>query len=52
MDVLVLSFPVDGGHRAVIFDRKDGILAKSVGEGTHFKIPFFQVRQLSSDGGH
>ncbi|RLN97088.1 hypothetical protein BBJ28_00003321 [Nothophytophthora sp. Chile5] len=29
-------------HRAVIFDRKDGILDKSVGEGTHFKIPFFQ----------
>jgi prohibitin 1 len=33
---------VDGGHRAVIFDRKDGILSKTVGEGTHFKIPFFQ----------
>jgi prohibitin 1 len=26
----------------VIFDRKDGILKKSVGEGTHFKIPYFQ----------
>ncbi|TMW60148.1 hypothetical protein Poli38472_000190 [Pythium oligandrum] len=35
-------YDVDGGHRAVIFDRKDGILKKSVGEGTHFKIPFFQ----------
>ncbi|RLN54883.1 hypothetical protein BBJ28_00002913 [Nothophytophthora sp. Chile5] len=35
-------YHVDGGHRAVIFDRKDGILDKSVGEGTHFKIPFFQ----------
>ncbi|OWZ22237.1 Prohibitin [Phytophthora megakarya] len=35
-------YDVDGGHRAVIFDRKDGILDKSVGEGTHFKIPFFQ----------
>lgn len=33
---------VDGGHRAVIFDRKDGILKKCVGEGTHFKIPLFQ----------
>jgi|UniRef100_K3WAJ3 prohibitin 1 len=35
-------YDVDGGHRAVIFDRKDGILKKCVGEGTHFKIPFFQ----------
>ena len=26
----------------MIFDRKDGILDKSVGEGTHFKILFFQ----------
>lgn len=35
-------YDVDGGHRAVIFDRKDGVLKKCIGEGTHFKIPFFQ----------
>ncbi|CCI48472.1 unnamed protein product [Albugo candida] len=35
-------YDVDGGHRAVIFDRRTGILPKSVGEGTHAKIPFIQ----------
>ncbi|OAO15468.1 prohibitin, partial [Blastocystis sp. ATCC 50177/Nand II] len=33
-------YDVDGGERAVIFDRFRGVLPKTVGEGTHFKIPF------------
>lgn len=33
---------VDGGERAVIFDRFRGVLAETVGEGTHFRIPFIQ----------
>lgn len=30
----------------MIFDRKDGILPLSVGEGTHFKIPYFQYPKI------
>ena len=37
---------VDGGERAVIFDRFRGVLPKTVGEGTHFRIPFIQVRTV------
>lgn len=33
---------VDGGHRAVIFDRFQGIKQDVVGEGTHFFIPWIQ----------
>lgn len=33
---------VDGGHRAVIFDRFTGIKNQVVGEGTHFIIPWVQ----------
>lgn len=36
-------FLVDGGERAVIFDRFRGVLPKTIKEGTHFKIPFIQV---------
>mmetsp|Transcript_104318 Transcript_104318/g.238886 ORF Transcript_104318/g.238886 Transcript_104318/m.238886 type:complete len:177 (-) Transcript_104318:39-569(-) len=35
-------FNVDGGERAVVFDRLQGILPESKGEGTHFVIPFVQ----------
>jgi prohibitin 1 len=35
-------FTVDGGHRAVIFDRFSGIKNQVVGEGTHFFIPWIQ----------
>lgn len=35
-------FNVDGGQRAVIFDRFQGVKEKVVGEGTHFMIPFIQ----------
>jgi hypothetical protein len=42
---LILQHLVDGGRRAVIFDKVYGIQKKVVGEGTHFRIPFFQVGQ-------
>ncbi|MCI61472.1 prohibitin-3 mitochondrial-like, partial [Trifolium medium] len=35
-------YTVDGGQRAVLFDRFRGILEQSVGEGTHFLIPWVQ----------
>ncbi|XP_064598142.1 prohibitin 1-like [Liolophura sinensis] len=35
-------FNVDGGHRAVIFDRFRGVQETVVGEGTHFLIPWVQ----------
>ncbi|XP_046376668.1 prohibitin 1-like [Haliotis rufescens] len=35
-------FNVDGGHRAVIFDRFQGVRDVVVGEGTHFLIPWVQ----------
>jgi len=35
-------YNVDGGHRAVIFDRFSGIKQEVVGEGTHFLIPWVQ----------
>lgn len=34
---------VDGGERAVIFDRFRGVLPKTIAEGTHFRIPLIQV---------
>merc|ERR1711915_384465 len=35
-------FNVDGGHRAVLFDRFQGVKDAVVGEGTHFMIPWVQ----------
>lgn len=35
-------YNVDGGHRAVIFDRFSGVKDVVVGEGTHFLIPWVQ----------
>lgn len=35
-------YSVDGGERAVMFDKLRGILPDPVGEGTHFKIPWLQ----------
>jgi len=35
-------YNVDGGHRAVIFDRFTGVKNTVVGEGTHFLIPWVQ----------
>jgi prohibitin 1 len=33
---------VDGGQRAIIFDKVRGLQETVVGEGTHFRIPFIQ----------
>ncbi|CAA7394922.1 unnamed protein product [Spirodela intermedia] len=35
-------YTVDGGERAVIFDRFRGVLESTVGEGTHFLVPWLQ----------
>lgn len=35
-----MLYNVDGGHRAVIFDRFAGIKPDVIGEGTHFMIPW------------
>ncbi|XP_065051484.1 prohibitin 1-like [Rhopilema esculentum] len=35
-------YNVDGGHRAVIFDRFQGVKPDVSGEGTHFLIPWVQ----------
>jgi len=36
-------YNVEGGHRAVIFDRFNGVQQQVVGEGTHFMIPWVQM---------
>lgn len=33
---------VQGGQRAVIFDRIQGVKEQSTGEGTHFLVPWLQ----------
>lgn len=35
-------YTVDGGQRAVIFDRFRGVINETVGEGTHFLVPWLQ----------
>ncbi|KAG0010395.1 Prohibitin-1, subunit of the prohibitin complex (Phb1p-Phb2p) [Podila clonocystis] len=35
-------YDVQGGHRAVIFDRLEGVKPNPVGEGTHFLVPWLQ----------
>ncbi|KAI9494443.1 prohibitin-1 [Zychaea mexicana] len=35
-------YDVQGGHRAVIFDRLQGVKSQSSGEGTHFLVPWLQ----------
>ncbi|XP_010555913.1 PREDICTED: prohibitin-3, mitochondrial [Tarenaya hassleriana] len=35
-------YTVDGGERAVLFDRFRGVLDQTVGEGTHFLVPWLQ----------
>lgn len=34
---------VDGGERAVMYDRIQGVLDQPIGEGTHVRIPWFQT---------
>lgn len=41
-------YNVDGGHRAVIFDRFTGIKQYVTGEGTHFLVPFIQKPYIFS----
>eukprot|EP00737_Agarophyton_chilense_P002841 gb/GEZJ01003270.1/.p1 GENE.gb/GEZJ01003270.1/~~gb/GEZJ01003270.1/.p1 ORF type:complete len:366 (-),score=57.29 gb/GEZJ01003270.1/:758-1696(-) len=36
-------FNVDGGHRAVLFNRVLGVREAVYGEGTHFRIPFVDM---------
>jgi prohibitin 1 len=33
---------VEGGHRAIIFDRLRGVMPDTIGEGTHFRVPWLQ----------
>lgn len=35
-------YDVEGGKRAVIFDRLSGVQSRVIGEGTHFAIPWLQ----------
>ncbi|KAI8638968.1 prohibitin-1 [Parasitella parasitica] len=35
-------YDVQGGYRAVIFDRIQGVKPSSIGEGTHFLVPWLQ----------
>ncbi|THG20911.1 prohibitin-3, mitochondrial-like [Camellia sinensis] len=35
-------YTVDGGQRAVLFDRFSGVIDETVGEGTHFLVPWLQ----------
>lgn len=35
-------YDVEGGKRAVIFDRLSGVKSRVIGEGTHFVIPWLQ----------
>lgn len=45
-----ILYNVDGGHRAIIFDRFQGVRPYIIGEGTHFMVPwlhqpiFFDIR--------
>mmetsp|Transcript_72974 Transcript_72974/g.101151 ORF Transcript_72974/g.101151 Transcript_72974/m.101151 type:complete len:276 (+) Transcript_72974:1587-2414(+) len=39
-------YDVDGGYRAVMFDRLRGVQRKVSGEGTHFRIPWLQTPHL------
>jgi prohibitin 1 len=41
-------YNVDGGHRAVIFDRFSGVKDGVTGEGTHFLIPLVQKPYIFS----
>ena len=34
---------VDGGERAIMYDRISGVLPEPVGEGTHFRVPWLQT---------
>ena len=42
ISMVFFNFLVDGGHRAVIFDRFRGVIPDVSGEGTHFLVPWVQ----------
>uniref|UniRef100_A0A2N9GBN7 Prohibitin n=1 Tax=Fagus sylvatica TaxID=28930 RepID=A0A2N9GBN7_FAGSY len=35
-------YNVEGGHRAIVFNRIDGVKDQVYAEGTHFMIPWFE----------
>lgn len=37
---------VDGGERAVMYDRIQGVLEEPIGEGMHVRIPWFQTPNI------
>ena len=37
---------VDGGERAIMYDRIRGVLEEPVGEGTHFRVPWLQTPNI------
>ena len=39
-------YNVDGGFRAIMFDRLRGIQQGVIGEGTHFRVPWLQTPHL------
>lgn len=39
-------YTVEAGHSAVMFNRLTGVSPKVIGEGTHFKLPWFQIPQV------
>ena len=39
-------YNVDGGSRAVMFNRLSGVQKKVMGEGTHFRLPWFQTPHI------
>ena len=46
---IVLSrfvFVVDGGYRAIIFDKIRGLQPRVYGEGMHFMVPILQVTNI------
>lgn len=36
-------YNVEGGHRVVVFNRLGGVSNKVVAEGTHFRLPWFEI---------
>ena len=40
-------YDVDAGKRAVIFDKLQGVQQVTIGEGTHFRIPYIQVNEVN-----
>lgn len=38
-----MLYNVDGGHRAIIFDRFQGVKKDVIGEGTHFMVPWLHM---------